>query len=210
MGKLSREGRLFGEFPAVGGCENTLELAKIRKFWRLRFCSEAAAYPNCGVPDVGAAPARRNLKFHSLDDVLSDLQRLEEAERAGKLKTTGQWTPGEILSHLAAWIEYGYEGYPLGKPPFFLRWILKRMLPGMLRNGMRAGVRIPGAKAGTYGQEKIGTSEAFRRYRAALARFKQNEPCPFDSPAFGPMSMEDRVRLNLRHAELHLSFLQIS
>lgn len=210
MGKPPQGERLFGEFPNDGGCEIAPELTKIRLFWRLRFRFQAAMYPDCGVPEVGSAPARRKLTFKSLDELLIDLQRLEDAERAGKLRATGHWTPGEILSHLAAWVEYGYEGYPLGKPPFFLRWILKRMLPGMLRNGMRPGVRIPGAKAGTYGQEKVSTSEGFRRYRVALARLKQNEPCPFDSPAFGPMSMEDRVRLNLRHAELHLSFLQIS
>jgi hypothetical protein len=28
------------------------------------------------------------------------------------------------------------------------------------------------------------------------------------SPAFGPMNHEDRTQFNLRHAELHLSFLQ--
>ncbi len=39
-------------------------------------------------------------------------------------------------------------------------------------------------------------------------RLKNGEPCTHDSPAFGALSHEDRIRLNLRHAELHLGYTQ--
>ncbi len=150
---------------------------------------------------------RRKLEWTSLAEVLAELDRIEAAETAGKLVAAGTWTPGQILTHLAAWIEYGYEGYPIKTPPLPFRWLLKWMLPGMLKRGMRPGVRIPGIKEGTTGQENVSTIDGLRRYRAAIQRLNQGEPCQYDSPAFGPMSTADRIRLNLRHAELHLSFL---
>jgi hypothetical protein len=150
---------------------------------------------------------RRPLHFESLDDLVTELDRIESANRLGTLKANGDWTPGQILSHLAAWIDYGYTGYPMKRPPFFIRWVLRLMLRGILRNGMRTGVRIPGVKEGTYGQTDEELSVALATYRNSIARLRRGEPCLYDSPAFGPMSQQDRIRLNIRHAELHLSFL---
>jgi hypothetical protein len=152
--------------------------------------------------------SRRQLRFESVDDLLAELDQIEAAAQRGALATTGNWTVGQILSHLSAWIEYGYEGFPISPPPLPVRWLLKWMLPGMLRNGMRAGVKIPGVKGGTTGADAVATAEALVRYRAAVSRL-QSEPAKFASPAFGAMSETDRIRLQLRHAELHLSFLAL-
>jgi hypothetical protein len=129
------------------------------------------------------------------------------ASTAGNLKTTGNWTPGEIMSHLANWIEYAYVGFPVKPPPFFIRWILRFRLRKMLRDGMPRGVKIPGVAGGTVGMENIETGEAARRLVAALERLKNDADAKFESPAFGAMSQQDRIALNLRHAELHLGFL---
>ncbi|MCE2793240.1 MAG: DUF1569 domain-containing protein [Planctomycetota bacterium] len=152
--------------------------------------------------------SRRVLHWDSLEQIGNELDRIEVADRKGELAAVGHWTPGQILTHLAAWIEYGYTGYPIDRPNLILRWLLRWMLPGFLSKGMRPGVRIPGIKAGTVGQEEVSTATGLQRYRAALKRLESGEPCTYDSPAFGPMSMADRVRLNIRHAELHLSFLR--
>lgn len=142
--------------------------------------------------------------------MLADLDAVERAAENGTLKSLGNWTPGQILSHLAAWIEYGYNGYPMRAPPWFIRWILRLKLKSMLRDGMPAGVWIPGVKEGTTGADAAPNAEALQRLRGALARLQRGEPASFHSPAFGPMSHDDRVQLNLRHGELHLSFLQLS
>jgi hypothetical protein len=150
---------------------------------------------------------RRKLRFESIDDVLAEIDRIELADRDGSLKCLGNWTPGQVFSHVAAWIEYGYDGYPIKSPPFFLRWILGLMVGKMLRDGMSPGVRIPGIPNGTVGMEPAPTTDAAERLRKAFLRLKRGESAPYDSPAFGKMSHEDRIRLNLRHAELHMSFL---
>lgn len=149
----------------------------------------------------------RQMRFVSIDDVLAELGRIRQADLEGRLETSGNWTAGQILAHLAAWIDYGYTGYPVKTPPFPVSWLLRWMGKRILKHGMKPGVRIPGVKEGTFGQEEISVAEGVERLQKALLRLKQGEPCSFDSPAFGPMSHEDRIRLNLKHAELHLGFM---
>lgn len=151
--------------------------------------------------------ARRKLRFESIDEVLVDVDKIVAAAQAGTLQSIGNWKPGQVLAHVAAWIEYGYVGYPVKTPPWIIRFILKRMLPGMLNGGMRPGVKIPGVSAGTTGQDDQPLDQAAERLKKAFLRLKSGEQCDYDSPAFGAMSHQDRILLNLRHAELHLSFL---
>lgn len=156
--------------------------------------------------NTGKVTDRRKLRFQSISQLLSDVDRIVAADKAGTLRCSGNWTAGQILGHLASWINYGYEGYPF-TTPWFIRLILRFKVKKYLREGMTAGVRIPGVEAGTYGVEKLSTQEGAERLRQAIARLQKGEPVGFDSPGFGKMSAEERLTLNLRHAELHLSFL---
>jgi Protein of unknown function (DUF1569) len=158
--------------------------------------------------DTAKSTEYRKLRFESIDDLLKELDAIDAAAYAGRLQTTGNWTAGQILSHLAAWIEYGYIGFPIAAPPWIFRMILKMLSKRYLKSGFPRGVRIPGTTNGTTGQDDAPYDEASQRYRTAFLRLKNGEQCKFDSPAFGAMSHEDRIRLNLRHAELHLGYLK--
>jgi hypothetical protein len=149
----------------------------------------------------------RKLRFNSIAEVNSELDRIAELDRTGRLRTSGNWTAGQIMAHLAAWIEYGYDGYPLKAPPWFIRWILQLRLPKMLESGMPRGVKIPGIPGGTTGADDIPTDQGIARLKKAFQRLETGEQAAHDSPAFGKMSHADRIRLNLRHAELHLGYL---
>lgn len=151
---------------------------------------------------------RRKLHFDNLEALSAELDRIEQAEQSGELRAVGNWTPGQILGHLAAWIHYGWEGFPMKPPPWFVRWYLRWQLPKMLAGSMPSGVRIPGIEGGTTGIEPVDFAEGMRELRRGIERLKGDDPPKYDSPAFGHLSLEDRIRLNLRHAELHLSFLQ--
>lgn len=157
--------------------------------------------------DTKSVAERRELRFNSIDECLGELDRIAAADEQGNLRAVGNWTPGQVMAHLAAWIEYGYDGYPVKPPPFFVRWILRIGLRKMLNKGIRPGLRIPGIKEGTIGMEDMQTLEAVDRLRRAFARLQGGESAKYDSPAFGKMSHDDRILLNLRHAELHLGFL---
>lgn len=155
--------------------------------------------------DTAKATDRRTLAFHSVEDVIADVDRIVDAEQRGTLRCTGNWSAGQVFGHLATWINYAYEGYPF-HVPWFIRLLLKFKVKQYLRGRMDAGVRIPNMPDGTLGTEPLDTAEGARRLRAALQRLK-SEPAKYHSPAFGTMSHEDRILLNLRHAELHMSFM---
>ena len=155
---------------------------------------------------MAAQRERRRLSFASIDEVLAEVDRIVAAEQAGTLRRTGNWTVGQTFGHLAAWITYGYEGYPF-RVPWFVRFLVRPMLRRFIRTGLRPGVRLPKVREGTYGTEVLSTEEGARRLRAALGRLKAGEPARCPSPGFGSMSEEERVQLNLRHAELHLGYL---
>lgn len=106
----------------------------------------------------------RKLHFESLAACRGELQRVLEADAEGKLQAVGKWTPGRILAHIAAWIEYGYEGYPLKKFPFFVQWLLGFQLKQIFRKGMSPGVRIPGVQGGTTGAEDTAIAAAGERH----------------------------------------------
>ena len=150
---------------------------------------------------------KRKVRLPDLNALSAEVDRIVAADQAGRLKTLGNWTAGQNLAHLAAWIEYGNVGYPISPPPwpisFILRTFMKRRY---LRHGMMSGVKIPGVKDGTVGQDAMTTIDAAERLKRAIVRLR-SEPARYPSPAFGPMPEEERVLLNLRHAEHHLGFL---
>jgi hypothetical protein len=155
--------------------------------------------------DTAKVQDRRKLRFQSIGDLVADLDRIVAAERAGTVRRTGNWTAGQAFGHLAAWINYAYEGFPM-KVPWLIRFLVRRKKATYLKEGMPAGVRIPRVPNGTFGTAVLGTEDGAAQLREALRRLQDREPAKFESPAFGPMSMEERIALNLRHAELHLSF----
>jgi hypothetical protein len=81
------------------------------------------------------------------------------------------------------------------------------MKGAFIHKPMRRGFRIPRTVGGTFGTEPMGTDEGAARLRSALERLRGREPARHDSPAFGPLTDDERIALNLRHAELHLGYL---
>jgi hypothetical protein len=157
--------------------------------------------------DTAKAVGRRKLWFDNVDELRAELERVEAADKAGRLKSLGNWTPGQILSHLAAWIEYADAGFPVPRPPWIIRCFLRWRLPAMLKHGMPVGVKIPRVPGGTTGADACTTAEGLARYQKALDRLTNGIPPKHESPAFGKLTFEQAVALNLRHAELHLGFL---
>jgi hypothetical protein len=155
--------------------------------------------------NTGKVSDRRDLRFATIDELLAEVDRLAAADRASRLRRLGNWTLGQTLAHLAAWAEYGYTGFPL-RTPFFIRWILRLRKRQFLYGRMRSGARIPGVEGGTLATDPVPLEEALERYRRVLQRVK-TEPPTFPSPIFGKLTLGESAALNLRHAELHLSFM---
>lgn len=158
--------------------------------------------------DTARVVGRRAIRFRTLDEVLADAERIAAADRAGTLQRLGNWSPGMVLSHVANWASYPFDGYPasLGKPPWLVRVLLRRRKDRFIHGALPAGTRIPRVPGGTVGADDVSTHDGLRRLRAALGRLKAFRP-PTDSPVFGPLTHDEWMQLHCRHAELHFGFL---
>ena len=135
------------------------------------------------------------------------MQRIIEADKAGTLQCTGNWTAGQAFGHLAAWIDYNYVGYPFTVPAP-IRFVARLMKRRLLTRPMRPGIRLPRTEGGTYAIEPLSTDEGARQLHEALNRLDRREPPGHDSPALGTLTADELIELNLRHAELHLVFFE--
>jgi hypothetical protein len=151
---------------------------------------------------------RRKLRFATLDDLMRDAMRLAEAERAGTLCRRGNWTLGQALGHIAGWMNYAFDGYPMN-PPWFIRMIVRLMKNRILRDGMSAGRRIPRVPGGTHSTDVLPLDEGLDRLSRAVDRLRSTDPAR-PNPMFGKLTHQQWIELNLRHAELHLSFFDVS
>src|SRR5688572_4707312 len=153
-----------------------------------------------------APVSRRTLHFNTLDETLADAERLVAAEREGTLTRCGNWTLGQALGHLATWANFALDGYPPEvRPPWPVRMILRLMRGRVLNHGMTSGVRIGRVPGGTLGTDVLDAEEGLRRFRSALERLRAEAPT-IENPVFGRLTNAQWIQLNLRHAELHLSF----
>ncbi len=155
--------------------------------------------------DTAKATDRRKLRFNTLADLRAEVERIASAERAGTLRRSGNWTAGQVFGHLATWMGFAFSPCPL-KPPWFVKLIVGRRKARYLNEGMPTGVKIPRVEGGTLGTEPLSLDDGLLRLRSAIDRLEREQPtCP--SPVFGPLTQEEAIKLNLRHAELHLGFL---
>lgn len=158
--------------------------------------------------NTGKVSNRPKLRFDALEQAVAHAQRLADADRAGRLEQLGNWTLGQAMGHLAWWANSPFDGFPPEvNPPLPIR-VIGRIIRGpFLAMSMRAGVKIPGAPGGTYGQEPMSTDAGLDALQRAFARTLA--ACPsHPSPLLGHLSHEQWKRLHCRHSELHLSFFR--
>lgn len=145
---------------------------------------------------------RRNLRFSTLDEAVEDARKLVEAPRVRML---GNWQLDNLLMHLAFTVNHAIDGFPPHmRVPFFLRWILP-WFKGMAMKQMTPGIKLPAAREAEVFPHVPSNRDAFDQFAKAVARTK-SERMTSDHPAFGKMTHDDWVQMNLRHCELHLSF----
>jgi Protein of unknown function (DUF1569) len=149
-----------------------------------------------------ATPTRRQVRYSSIDEVVADAERAVSANAA----TTGKWSLGQIIEHLAIAHEKMIDGFgfsapwPLpivGRLVFKKRLLKKGMTPGFNLNPKAAAVLVPG---------ETDAAAALEHLRKTVERLKTEQkrsPHPF----LGPMNAEESRQLCLRHAELHMSFV---
>lgn len=154
--------------------------------------------------DTKAVKCRRALKFLTLGDARRDVQSLIAAENAGMLKRLGNWELGQTLHHLATWVHFAFDGYPV-RPPYLFCLLLKPFKKKFLRGPLPAGIRIPKIPGGTFGIEPVSTQQGLDELNKAFDRLEHTMPTQ-DHPIVGPMTHDEWIQAHLRHAELHLGY----
>lgn len=153
--------------------------------------------------NVKTVSGRRNLSFQTYDDIRQDAMQLM---RGGRIRSLGNWTPGQNFEHLAKSMDASIDGIDF-RLPGWMRFVARAFKGWFLSHPFKPGFQLPKEMEAGFGPgESVSTEEGYRLLLASLDRIKSTtKRAP--SPAFGEMPESDWIRLHCRHAELHLSFL---
>jgi hypothetical protein len=147
-----------------------------------------------------------------MDDLAAEVERVVAAEAAGRVRPLGNWSAAQVLQHLGRLIEFSLDGFPF-RYPWHLRLgaRLIRLISWrwLLALAFRPGFRNPPQAAALEPDPAVTLDEAAGYLRRQLARIRAGERMTRPSPAEGPITHEQWVLAHLRHAELHLSFLDV-
>jgi hypothetical protein len=149
-----------------------------------------------------AAPCRQ-VRYNSFDEVLADAEKAVQ----GKAATTGNWSLGKILEHLAIANEKSIDGFGF-QAPLPVRMIAGTFLKKrFIKQGLKPGFQLPRRGAQVLVPEEIDANSALDHLRRSVHRL-QAESKRSPHPFFGRMALDESNSLNLRHAELHMSFVK--
>ncbi len=150
---------------------------------------------------------RRPVSYASLADFARDLDCIEASFRAGALSKLGNHEPGAILLHLGIAMRYSFNGFP-SAAPLPLRVLGRLLKRRILSKPFKPGLRLrPDAEKHAW-TEDVSFDESLDLLRGEISRAAALDAAPnCPHPFFGPMTPGEWQNYHLRHAELHMSFL---
>ncbi len=153
---------------------------------------------------------RRDLAYRSFDEFEADVDRVEAAHRAGGLTTTGNWTPGQIMEHLAKFANCAFDGFD-AMAPWPMRKIMillfkKKMLSG---DPMPAGYKLPKKAEFMLPGDEVATEGGLDQIRAVFLRLQGGERFKAKSPLFERLDHDQWCKAQLGHAAMHMSFIDL-
>ncbi len=151
---------------------------------------------------------RRELRYQSLDDLLRDLDAIESSHSAGTLRTTGNWTTGQIAQHCAILMRCAIDGFPT-TAPWLVRVIVTALFKKKALSGAPAppGFKIPKQAGFLTPDDDVTFEQGVGELREVVGRIKAGERFTHPSPVFGRLSHEEWTTLQLGHTAMHMSFV---
>ena len=150
------------------------------------------------------APKRRTVHFNSLAEAVADAEQLA----AGEVETTGYYSFGQILDHLARAMDTvtgEVKPAPVGLP---IRIAARLARSYLLTHPLRAGFKLPAkSQSILWSNEDVDAATGMERWKQAIERFEKTEPL-LPHPVFGNLNRKQHVQSQCRHSELHLSFVR--
>ncbi len=149
----------------------------------------------------GLTAQRRTIQFETMQDILDDVERLAEQG----MHSSGNWSPGQILGHVADAIRQSIDGYEVIAPERSRR-IAARGLETLLAEGFPTGIALEGEMARYIPAEGETLHDAMPNLRAVIGRLDTAQ-MEAVHPFLDKMDHGQWTRFHCRHAELHFSFL---
>jgi len=163
--------------------------------------STATNLGSTAVVDTKKVQGRRELRFTKLADIQAEAERLA----CGPVRQLGNWPLGYSLAHLAGGMKLALDGADF-KVPWYPRTFAALIKKKVLRSPMKPGFQLPKDAAEVLiPSREISTQEGLNELQTTIARMNR-EPQRHPSPIFGKMTRDEWDQLQLRHAEMHLSF----
>jgi hypothetical protein len=155
---------------------------------------------------------RRSLRLTTLDDLASEANRVCQSAANGRVQSSGNWSPAQVLWHVGKLIELSVDGFPFcyRRGPVWamrlLRWISWHALIAL---AFRPGFRNPPYAAVLEPDPALSLADGAAFLRHQLERIRRGERMTHACSVDGAYTHDEWVYIHLRHAELHLSFLVI-
>ena len=152
--------------------------------------------------ETGKVAGRRKLHFSNYDEVLSEARRLA----AAPTRQLGNWSLGQICRHLGIAMDRSIAG----EQPFRVPW--KRRLMGrlyrwsVLNRGFPPGVKLPKDAAALI-PPPTSPEDGLAALEKGIAALRETTH-RVAHPVLGRMNVRQWDKFHLRHAEMHLSFIE--
>jgi len=148
-------------------------------------------------------PQRRRTKYRGYELLLEDAERIA----ASHYVTVGNWTYGQILDHLARSFAASIDGVGV-LLPWPVRLVGGCLFKGRLLNKMLpSGYQFPDGKDSRLAPDPdVDVESGLEALRKACHRCKSEHERSMH-PLLGNLDRAEWDRFNLRHAELHMSFV---
>lgn len=145
---------------------------------------------------------RRTLHFESFDEVLAEAESFTD-----DWTTTGNWTAAQNVYHVAFGIQMLNHGCEMSAPLGMKIFGRLLKLFGMHIKPIQPGIKPPKKITEAFWPpEDVSLDEAKAKLRDEIAYAKEHG-MHHPSPLFGKLTPDEALKINLRHAELHFSFV---
>ena len=145
---------------------------------------------------------RRTLRFNSIAEAIADA----ESVTSNPHLTLGNWTTGQILDHLSRTVRIAFDGPHIPAPWFVRIFIAPFMKKNFLTGVLSPGFQFTPQMAAYQPDHNADTKTALEEFRKQFSRLEREAPTA-PNPFLGKLTHPEWIGTNLRHCELHLSFL---
>jgi len=152
----------------------------------------------------------RTLNFQSIADLENDLDRLEQACASGTVRPVGAWSSGQNCQHVGKFFKFALDGFESSAPlPVRLIVTLLFKSKALGPDPMPSGFKLPAKASYMLPDPDISDQDGIAFLREQLQRIKNGEQFAHPSPLFGQLTQDQWMTIQLKHAALHLGFLDL-